>query len=104
MAIRLADEIEREGRPATVEEQAQLIRFTGFGASELANGIFRRPGETTFRKGWEETGAALEEVGNRLKALKLTIRNAPLAQPASYGACIFTGAPAVEEILIARAY
>ena len=48
--------------------------------------------------------AALEEVGNRLKALKLTIRNAPLAQPASYGVCIFTGAPAVEEILIARAY
>lgn len=61
-------------------------------------------------KGWarvhwsKPTGAALEEVGNRLKALKLTIRNAPLVQPASYGACVFTGAPAVEEILIARAY
>jgi len=50
------------------------------------------------------TGAALEDVGNRLKALKLTIRNAPLVQPAAFGACIFTGAPAVEEILIARAY
>jgi N12 class adenine-specific DNA methylase/adenine-specific DNA methylase len=62
VAIRLADEIEREGRPATVEEQARLIRFTGFGASELANSIFRRPGEPTFRKGWEETGAALEDV------------------------------------------
>ena len=61
-------------------------------------------------KGWARvhwsrpTGAALEEVGNRLKALKLTIRNAPLAQPSSFGPCIFTGAPAVEEILIARAY
>jgi hypothetical protein len=37
-AIRLAAEIEAEQRPATAEEQAQLIRFTGFGASELANG------------------------------------------------------------------
>ncbi len=61
-------------------------------------------------KGWARvswsrpTGAALEEVGNRLKALKLTIRNAPLAQPSSFGPCIFTGTPAVEEILIARAY
>jgi prolyl-tRNA synthetase len=43
-------------------------------------------------------------VGNRLKALKLTIRNAPRAQPATFGNCIFTGAPGVEEILIARAY
>jgi prolyl-tRNA synthetase len=61
-------------------------------------------------KGWARvqwsrpTGAALEEVGNRLKALKLSIRNAPRAQPASFGACVFTGAPAVEEVLIARAY
>jgi prolyl-tRNA synthetase len=61
-------------------------------------------------KGWARvawsrpTGAALEAVGERLKALKLTIRNAPLTQPSSFGACIFTGAPAVEEILIARAY
>jgi prolyl-tRNA synthetase len=61
-------------------------------------------------KGWvrapwsKPTGAALEEVGDRLKALKLTIRNAPLAQKQSLGKCIFTGAPAVQEILIARAY
>jgi prolyl-tRNA synthetase len=61
-------------------------------------------------KGWarvhwsKPTGAALDQVGERLKALKLTIRNAPRAQPASFGKCIFTGAPGVEEILIARAY
>jgi prolyl-tRNA synthetase len=61
-------------------------------------------------KGWARvhwarpTGAALDEVGERLKALKLTIRNAPRQQPSSFGTCIFTGAPAVEEILIARAY
>ena len=40
----------------------------------------------------------------RLKALKLTIRNAPMAQPATVGACVFTGAPGVEEVLVARAY
>jgi len=61
-------------------------------------------------KGWARvpwsrpTGAALEEIGDRLKTLKLTIRNAPLAQPAAFGACVFSGAPGVEEILIGRAY
>ena len=59
-AIRLAAAIEAEHRPATAEEQATLIRFTGFGASELANGVFRRPGEDAFRKGWEEIGGELE--------------------------------------------
>jgi len=59
-AIRLAAEIEAEGRPATAEEQTRLMRFTGFGASELANGIFRRPGDDTFRKGWEQIGEELE--------------------------------------------
>ena len=61
-------------------------------------------------KGWlrvawsRPTGAALDQVEARLKALKLTIRNAPLDQPQSFGACIFSGAPGVEEILIGRAY
>jgi prolyl-tRNA synthetase len=50
------------------------------------------------------TGAELEKVGERLKTLKLTIRNAPLRQPSTFGACVFTGKPGVEEILIARAY
>lgn len=59
-AIRLAAAIEADQRPATAAEQAQLIRFTGFGASELANGVFRRPGDDDFRDGWEEIGAALE--------------------------------------------
>ena len=38
------------------------------------------------------------------KALKLTIRNAPLQQPAEFAPCLFTGAPGVEEILIGRSY
>jgi N12 class adenine-specific DNA methylase/adenine-specific DNA methylase len=60
-AIRLAAAIEAEERPATVEEQERLIRFTGFGASELANFVFRRPGEAEFRKGWETIGEDLQD-------------------------------------------
>jgi N12 class adenine-specific DNA methylase/adenine-specific DNA methylase len=59
-AILTAHQIEILDRPATREEQARLIRFTGFGASQLANGMFRWPGEIDFRKGWDELGGALE--------------------------------------------
>ncbi|ODT48600.1 MAG: lactate dehydrogenase [Methylobacterium sp. SCN 67-24] len=61
-AIRLAAELESADRPATREEQARLICFTGFGASELSNAVFRRPGEAGFRAGWDEMGAELEEI------------------------------------------
>lgn len=59
-AILIAEAIEQRDRPATQKEKAQLIRFTGFGASVLANAMFRRPGETVFRKGWDEIAASLE--------------------------------------------
>jgi prolyl-tRNA synthetase len=61
-------------------------------------------------KGWvrcawaRPTGEALDAVEQQLKSLRLTIRNAPLAQPKTLGPCIFTGQPGVEEILVARAY
>jgi prolyl-tRNA synthetase len=62
------------------------------------------------RPGWVEvqwskpTGAALEAVTEQLKALKLTIRNVPRDAAPADGTCIFTGAPATERILVARAY
>ncbi len=59
-AILSADQLEKLAIPATREQQKRLIRFTGFGASELANGIFRRPGEMDFRGGWDDLGNALE--------------------------------------------
>lgn len=59
-AIRVANNISKQDRPATPKEQAQLIRFTGFGASELANDMFRRPGEVDFRQGWDDLGSSLE--------------------------------------------
>ena len=59
-AITLSKELEVSGRIPTADEQALLLRFVGFGASDLAQNCFRRPGEETFRAGWEDTGAALE--------------------------------------------
>ncbi len=59
-AVLTANEIERNNVPVTREHQARLIRFTGFGASDLANGMFRRPGEADFRKGWDDLGSSLE--------------------------------------------
>jgi prolyl-tRNA synthetase len=80
-----------------------LADFFGEAAAE-------EDGDAAAFKGWvrapwsRPTGAALEAVEAQLKALKLTIRNAPMDQPKTFGACLFTGAPGVEEILIGRAY
>ena len=50
------------------------------------------------------TGATLARIVEQLKTLKLTIRNAPTCAAPVEGACFFTGEPAVERILVARAY
>jgi prolyl-tRNA synthetase len=72
---------------------------------------FKDSTDTDAFRGWAEVawarpqGAALEAVDARLKALKLTVRNAPLKQPAMTGRrCIFSDAPASEVVLIGRAY
>ena len=60
--------------------------------------------------GWLEvnwskpSGAELDKVTERLKGLKLTFRNVPNGAAPAEGTCIFTGKPAVERILVARAY
>jgi prolyl-tRNA synthetase len=60
--------------------------------------------------GWVEvewskpSGEGLEAVDQRLKALKLTLRNVPEDAAPATGACIFTGAPAVERVLVGRSY
>ncbi|HVJ02434.1 MAG TPA: proline--tRNA ligase, partial [Sphingomonas sp.] len=62
------------------------------------------------KPGWVEvnwskpTGAELDKVVERLKALKLTFRNVAIDAAPAEGDCIFTGRPAVERILVARAY
>jgi len=60
--------------------------------------------------GWVEVqwskpdGKALEQVVETLKAEKLTFRNVPRGGEIADGQCIFTGNPASERILVARAY
>ncbi len=60
--------------------------------------------------GWLEvqwskpTGAELDAVVARLKKLKLTVRNVQMDAAPADGPCVFSGAPAVERVLIARAY
>jgi prolyl-tRNA synthetase len=79
----------------------ELAEYFGPGEAEDEGGAF---------KGWVRVpwsrpeGAPLEEIADRLKALKLTIRNAPLVQDKPEGKCIFTGEPATEHVLIARSY
>jgi len=60
-AIRLSKEIEKTGRTPTVDEQALMLRFTGFGATELAQNCFPLPGATGFRPGWDEIGRDLAD-------------------------------------------
>lgn len=57
-AIALLTTLEREDRNATGAEQAVLARFTGFGAGELANGLFPATGNEV-RKGWEAIASEL---------------------------------------------
>ena len=60
-AIRLSKELEESGRAPTAEEQARLLRFVGFGATELAQNCFPLPGGSDFRPGWEAIARALAE-------------------------------------------
>ena len=60
-AIELSKQIEDEGRNATAEEQERLLRFTGFGATELAQNAFPPPGADGFRPGWEDIGQGLAD-------------------------------------------
>lgn len=90
---------------AAARRDAQIHR----GITDLA-GLERFFAEDQKYPGWVEmgwsrpTGAALEEVVAKLKALKLTMRNTPLGAPPASGTCPFTGQPAVETIYVARAY
>jgi len=67
-AIRILKNIQKEKRPATPEEQKALVKYVGWGSSELANGIFpvkkwshdSRKLEPTYKKGWATMGKELE--------------------------------------------
>ncbi|MEG3087261.1 proline--tRNA ligase [Sphingomonas sp. PB4P5] len=112
------------GSVGTLLEEIQAALFDEAHARLRANiapvedwaGVEATFGEGVKNPGWVDvpwskpTGVALDAVVERLKALKLTIRNAPMGQtghPDQAGGaatCIFTGAPAVERVLIGRSY
>lgn len=104
-AAQLLEDIQAElYRQSTEALKAQIVPVDDWAGVEahFADGR-KNPGWVDVR--WSKpTGAALDAVVERLKALKLTIRNAPQGQGAIEGVCVFTGAPAVERVLLARAY
>lgn len=91
------------------EARARLDAAITRGVTDFAE-IEAHFAESAKNPGWVEvqwakpTGADLDKVVERLKALKLTLRNVPSDAAPADGACIFTGAPAVERVLVARAY
>ena len=58
-AIRLMQQIEEEGRGASPDEQAQLIKFCAFSSTDLAQNVFRRGAEAV-KAGWADIAAELE--------------------------------------------
>ncbi len=84
--------------------RANIVQADDFAAVErhFAEGV-KNPGWLEVQ--WSKpTGAALDAVVERLKALKLTVRNVPVDAAPADGRCVFTGEAAVERVLIARAY
>lgn len=61
-AIELAKQIEEENRVATPEEQARLVKFVGWGASELANNIFKDPDGYSIKEEWKPLARRLRQV------------------------------------------
>jgi prolyl-tRNA synthetase len=90
-----------------VEAQARMQANITRDVSDLAA---HYAGDNAKFAGWVElqwskpTGDVLEKVVEQLKELKLTMRNVPLDSAPADGPCYFTGQPAVERILVGRAY
>jgi prolyl-tRNA synthetase len=94
-------ELYQEARDRRAANMVQLSSFDDLGAFFAEDK--RYPGWAEVQ--WSRpTGAELDQVIARLKALKLTFRNVPLDASPAEGACVFSGVPAVERILVARSY
>ena len=79
-----------------------LQEYFGAADGDDEGGAFRGWASVAWAK---PDGATLDAIADKLKALKLTIRNAPLIQPALAGAkCLFTGEAAKEFVLVGRSY
>ena len=56
--------IEAEGRHARPDEQERLAKFVAFGASDVADKVFRRV-DQDFERAWEDIGLELEQAVSR---------------------------------------
>jgi prolyl-tRNA synthetase len=104
-AAELADIQHALHREASERRDAQIIRnITTVAQLEAVFAEDQKyPGWVEL--GWSRpTGAALDAVVAKLKALKLTIRNTPLNAAPPSGTCLFTGDLAVETVYVARSY
>ncbi len=112
--VRSAAELLADIQHALHEEAHERLRAgirSDLGTLAAVEDYFTESDESEAFRGWAEVpwarpeGAALDSVERQLKRLKLTVRVAPLEQAPLRGErCLFTGAPAQERILIARAY
>ena len=83
-AIRLAAAIEAEGRHARPDEQEKLARFTAFGASDLADQIFRRASEGfRSRLGRLRPRTRAAGIARRSGEPSLERPNTPITRPSS---------------------
>jgi len=88
----------RDRRDANISRAGDFAEIEAFFAEDK-----RYPGWVEVE--WARpTGEELEAVVQRLKTLKLTMRNTPLDDEPVSGTCVFTGRPAVERIYVARSY
>lgn len=89
--IALVKSLEKEGRDATPAEQELLSKYTGFGASEIANKLF--PGYTTYGKimpnlaeaDWKPLVDKLQEIGLSPEELKTIVQSTQYAHYTSEG-------------------
>jgi N12 class adenine-specific DNA methylase len=84
-AIKIVKALTAEGRPATREEQAKLVKYVGWGASELANGMFENYGR--FKPEWETLGKELAGLltDEEMAAARASTLNAHYTSPAVIG-------------------
>ncbi len=89
---------------ARERREANITRnVTSFEEVEKFFSATRHPGWVEVQ--WAKpTGDVLDKVIERLKEHKLTLRNVPKDAAPVDGQCIFTGKPAVERVLVAKAY
>jgi prolyl-tRNA synthetase len=91
------------------EAKARLDGNIRHDVSDL-DGLAAHFADSNKTAGWVEvqwsrpTGDGLERIVEKLKALKLTMRNTPMDATPVDGACFFTGDAAVERVLIGRTY